>query len=228
MTYLCLNSEKATNDNNYKLDESINGTYKLVSFTFTNNIFNVNDTNNTIYWNENNTDLESSLTNGFYDANDFESHLSSVMNSDGAGTIAVSINENTRKITITNTLNMYFKFGSNTLNSARKLLGFNESDGTASTSIESDNCIDLNTYKNIWIDFEENDNRMLSGIDYFNTSLYISGLGNFGEIVRYINRDNFDQYIKLKNTKKLTIKFHDNNNNSIDLNSNYEIILEKC
>lgn len=227
MAILFLDSKKASN-NKFKLDESISGIYKLLSFTFTNNIFNINDTNNKVYWNENSIDKISTLTNGFYEATDLNSHISTILNQDGSGTITSSFNDINSKFTITNTLNMYFTFGSNTTNSASKLLGFNDTDGSASTSITSDNCIDLNTYKNIWIDLTQNNNRNINGIDYFNTSLFITGLGNYGEIMRYIKNDYFDQYIKLQNTKLLELSFHDNNHKDIELNSDYEIILQKC
>ena len=224
---LYLNSKLTTN-NKYKLDEPINGTFKLVSFTFTNNIFNVNDTNNKIYFNENGSNLITKLDNGFYDSTDFVSHLNTKLNETAIGTITTNINENTRKLTITNTLNMYFTFGTNTTNSAHTLMGFNNTDGSPSTSITSDKCIDLNTYKNVWIDFVQNNNRLIYGTDYFNTSLYISGLGNFGEIVRYIETDNFEQYVCFKNTKEIKLNFHDTNHNNIDLNSDYELIFQKC
>ena len=119
-------------------------------------------------------------------------------------------------------------FGTNTSNSARKLLGFNETDGTSSTSQTSDIPVDVNTCKNIFITFQEDDNTDISGLSFFTSSVVINGLGSFGDIVRYNNNDNFDQYVRFRNTKTLTIKIHDLNNNNIDLNSDYSIILQKC
>ena len=56
----------------------------------------------------------------------------------------------------------------------------------------------------------------------------INGNGGFGEIMRYIDNDNFHQYINLKNTKQLNITIHDKNENIINLNSEYCLILKKC
>ena len=223
---LFLDSKKASN-NIFSLDNRICGVYKLLSFIYTNNIYNVTDKNNKIYWNENGVNLETSLTNGYYDSTDFTSHLLSKLNNDASGTVNVSLDTNTRKYTITDTQNFYFTFGSNTGNTARRLLGFNESDGTNSTSQTSSVPIDLNTCKNVFVTVEQDDHRLLEGIDFFNKSLVISGSADFGETLRYIDVDNFSQYVKFRDTKKLKLEFHDTSNNTIDLNSEYQIIFRK-
>ena len=225
---LILDSQKASN-NIFKLDKWIEGRYKMISFVSTNNIHNITDYNNKIYWNEEGADKTATLTNGYYDDTSFISHLSTILNNTSSGTITVSLDENTRKITITNTLLYYFTFGTNTSNSARKLLGFNEEDGTSTSYTHtSDNIIDLNTYKNIFIKIKQDDDRNIEGIDFFNQSLVINGIGNYGEILRYIDNDNFNQYIKFsKKTKQIDISFYDINNNNINLNSEYQIILQK-
>ena len=48
---LYLHSSKASN-NIFTLDQTINGSWKLLHFSATNNLFNVNDTNNKIYFND--------------------------------------------------------------------------------------------------------------------------------------------------------------------------------
>ena len=149
---LILDSNKISN-NAFKLDKWIEGRYKLVSFICTNNIYNVTDNNNKIYWREEVTDITTTLTNGYYDENDFISHVSTQMNNDApSGTLSVSLDNNTRKLTITDTQSFRFKFGTNTSNSARFLLGFNEQDSSSiETTQTSDNVINLNTCKNIFI-----------------------------------------------------------------------------
>ena len=224
---LFLDSEKAQSNNIFVLDKMISGVYKLVSFTYTNNIYNVTDNNNKIYWNENGINKETMLDNGYYDSSDFTSHVLSKLGTDGSGTINVSLDSNTRKFTITNSLNFYFTFGSNTKNSARRLLGFNAEDGSNNTSQTSNNVIDINTCKNVFITIEQDDHRLIEGIEFFNSSLVISGSSDFGETFRYIDIDNFGQYIKVKKTKRLKLLFHDTSNNSINLNSEYQIILKK-
>lgn len=224
--YLFLDSEKA-NNNIFSLDNRITGHYRLVSFSYTNNIFNITDNNNKVYWNDNGTNRVAILTNGYYDSNDFTSHLSTTLNDDASGTVSVALDTNTRKITVTSTLNFYFTFGSNTDNSARKLLGFSEADGSNATTQTSTTPIDLNTCKSVFIKFEQDDNRSIEGIDFFETSLMLSGNADFGEAFRYIDIDNFCQYVKFRDIKKIKVSFHDTSNNSINLNSEYQIILKK-
>ena len=223
---LYLDSQNSTN-NSFKLDDPVHGAYKLLSFTCTNNLYNVNDYNNKIYINENGTDFTLTLTNGYYDINDLETHLEQIFNADINGTLTVTTNTITNKFTFSNTLPFYFTFSTNTHNSARKLLGLNAVDSESSTSKISDIPIDLNTYKDIFINIKQNDDRNILSSNHFNTSFIVNGTGSFGETLRYINDDNFNQEAKFYNTKALTLRFHDINNNDIDLNSDYQIILQR-
>lgn len=225
---LYLDSNNSSN-NKYKLDESIEGKWKLLSFAFTNNIYNVNDSNNKIYFNENGIDREAQLTNGYNDAQDLKSNLTEALNNVSIGTITVEYDDKCGKYTINDTLPIRFTFGTNTTNTAHKLMGFDAVDGTPLVSTQtSDNAIDLNTYKEIFVNIEENDDREIIGVNYFNSSLFIYGSGGTGELVRYNYQDFTQQYMKFRRTKTLTVRIHDLNNNDIDLNSEYSIILEKC
>ena len=224
---LYLHKSQASN-NVHTLDESIIGRFKLVGFCFTNNIYNVTDNNNKIYLRELANDVVVTLTNGFYDPSDFVTELSDVLNNGCVGTINVVRDTKTNKLTITNTFSFYFTFGSNTNNSARKLLGFDETDGSGLTSQTSENAIDLNPYKDIFLDISQVATRNVNGKNYFKTTFIVNGNGTFGEIFRYIPNDNFEQYVCFKEaTKKIEIKIHDLNNNSIDLNSDYSLILKQ-
>ena len=230
MSLLYLNSNNATS-NVFNLDESIAGKYKLVSFTFTNNIYNVNDNNNKVYIYKSGTNFDPTLTNGYYDINDLSTELQTQINDVGPDLGMVVVPDvKTNKLTFTqSSYNFYFTFGTNTSNSARKLLGFNAVDGSNATTHTSDTPVDLNPYKNIFININENDDRNIVGTNYFNTSLIINGNADFGETFRYKPNENFDQYIKFsKSVKSIQLRFHDSNNENINLNSEYEIILQKC
>jgi hypothetical protein len=228
MSKLYLHSDNARNNIHY-LDENINGRYKLLSLVFTNHMYNITDNNNKIYLNENGSNITATLTNGYFDINDLKTNITTALNAVCSGTISLTVDDNTNKYTFTNdTYNFYFKFGTNTTNSARKLLGYSETDGSNSSSQTSSNPIDLNTNKNIFLHIQENNRMDICGENYFSTSLIINGTGGFGEIFRYINDDNFCQYVDIKNTKMLQIKIHDIDYNSININSEYILILEKC
>jgi hypothetical protein len=224
---ILIHSKDLTN-NTITFDNAIQGNYQLLSFCFTNNIFNVSNTNNKVYFNENGSDLITTLTNGYYDSSDFVSHLQTKMTASAVGTINCSLDNNTRKLTISNdTHNFYLTFATNTTNSARKLLGFDESDGSNASSQTSNNPIDLNKHKCIFINIEENDNKNIDSVSFFNTSLMIESSGSFGETSRYIKNDYNNQYVKFRNVKKLTFKIHDEYNNTINLNSEWILVLGK-
>ena len=224
---LYLDSNNSSNGQ-YDLDEPIGGRWRLLSFAFTNNIYNVNETNNKIYFNENGTNLIAELTIGYYDASDLKTNISEAMNNVSNGNITITYDDKPGKFTIKNTLGYYFTFGTNKVNSASKLIGFNDVDGVAYSQTQiSDKSIDLNTYKEIFVNISKNNDRSIIGVDYFNTSLFIVGSGGVGELVRYNYQDFTEQYVDLKRTKKITIKIHDSNENEINLNSDYSMILEK-
>ena len=227
---LYLNSVDSSN-NKYKLDDAIEGEWKLISFAFTNNIYNVNDTNNKIYFTEetehDENDYTATLTNGINDPNDLKSNIETAMNNETNETITVTYDDKTKKFTITSTETFYFKFGTNKSNSANKLIGMNAIHRNGATSHTSDTSIDLNPYKEIFINIEENNDRNVFGVEYFNSSLIVCECGSSGDIVRYNYRDNSEQRVKLKRTKDITIRIHDSKNQEINLNSEYSIVLEK-
>ena len=225
---LLIDSNDLNTNNELTVDSKISGNYELETFVFTNNIYNVDGTNNKVYINENSSNLTATLTNGFYDSNDFRTHLQTQMNAVCSGTITVVIDDNTGKLTISNdTHNFYFTFATNTSNSARKLLGFNQSDGTNASSQTSDIAIDLNTHKCFFINIEQNNNKNIDSPNYFNTSFLIQATGSFSETSRYIKNDNFKQCVKFRNEKKIKFKIHDKNNNTLNLNSEWCMVLSQ-
>ena len=223
---LCLDSETSTN-NSYQLDKPINGTWKLISFNMTNNMFNVNDTNNKIYFSEGANERVCSLNNGFYDINTLKDELTTEMNNVSSGLISITVDDNARKYTFTNTTNFGFTFETNTSNSGRRLIGKNAVDDIQNSSQTSDKSVDLNKHKQFYIRISQDDNNDIFSTSYFNTSLVINGNGSFGDLYTFTAIDNYNQYVKFKHTKRLDIQFHDINNNTLDLNSDYTIILEK-
>ena len=225
---LLIDSNDLNSDNQLTFDNKIQGDYQLETFVFTNNLYNVDDTNNKVYINENSNNLTATLTNGFYDSNDFRTQLQTQMNAVCSGTISITLDDNTGKLAISNdTHNFYFTFATNTTNSARKLMGFNQSDGTNASSQTSDIAMDLNTHKCFFVNIEENNNKNIDSPSYFNTSLLIQATGSFGETARHIKNDNFNQYVKFRNEKKIKFKIHDKSNNTLDLQSEWFMVLRQ-
>ena len=227
MSKLYLHSSKATN-NVFNLDKKINGSWKLLSFHMTNNLYNVSNSNNTIYIDEGGIERVITLNNGFYDINSLKTELTTSINAITSGTFTITIDTDTRKYSFSSTANFGFTFGSNSSNSARKLIGMNATDDSQATSHSSDIPIDLNAHKNLFIRISQDDNNDVLGLSYFHTSLAINGAGSFGDLYTFVSDDNYDQYVRFKqNTKKLEISFHDVDNNTVELNSDYAILFEK-
>ena len=226
MSKLYLHSVNSTN-NTFDLDKKICGSWKLLSFNMTNNLYNVDNTNNKIYIDEGGTDRVITLTNGFYDINSLKTELTTEINNICTGTFTITIDTNTRKYTFSSTGNFGFSFGSNIENSARKLIGMNASDDSQTTSHSSDIPIDLNKHKNLFIRIREDENNDVFSVSYFNTSLAINGNGSFGDLYTFTSDDNYNQLVRFKHTKKLKLSFHDVDNNIVALNSDYAILFEK-
>ena len=221
---LLIDSNKLSN-HKITFDEPIEGKYKLISFQYTNNIYNVNENNNKIYMINDYTGATiDTLTEGHYNEVDFITHLSSQIS--GYFNSAPTLDDNTHKIYFDVGDDISWTFGTNTENSARKLIGMNEQDTYKQNSHYSDNPIDLNPIKSFFINITHNDDKNIQGTDYFNTSLIIPVTTGFGDNTCNTQEDFGCQYVKFHRTKTLQFKFHDINNNTVNLNSEWIMVLQ--
>ena len=97
------------------------------------------------------------------------------------------------------------------------MLGYNASDKTESTSSTSDNVIDLNSIKSIYIDIQSEQRKDIE----FSNNIYtisVNDLSDFGSIMRYKLDVNYIQKLKFNNTKEIKFKLYDQDFNSINLN----------
>ncbi len=113
--------------------------------------------------------------------------------------------------------NFGFQFATNTTASARKIIGYNLADKTEATSSTSDNVIDLNPIKSIYIDFQAD---VRKDIEFSNNvvSLAINDTSDFGSIVRYKLNENYHQKLKFHYEKEVKFRFYDQDFNNINLN----------
>ena len=209
-------------------NEKTNGTYFLTDFVMNNSLYNVNNNNNKIYFAEGGS-LTATLTNGYYTRNDLASEIKTQMDATGAETYTVSYNNITGKYTFSATGNFNFEFATNTTNSSRKLLGFNEEDTVSNTQITSSNIVDLSSYKFIYVNIKENKISQYYGKNYFSASLKINDNSSFLSNIRYeYKADSNRQYVKFNNTKSIKYEFYDENFNELDFNGNeWSMIFEK-
>ena len=126
--------------------------YNILEFYMTNSLYNVNLNNNKVYFTESSILKTATLTNGYYTQSELATQLQTQMNSAGSNTYTITFNSNTYQYTISSTGNFGFQFATNTTASARKLIGYSLANKTESTSSTSNNVIDLNPIKCIYID----------------------------------------------------------------------------
>ena len=235
MTYRIINSRNIVG-NILSLDEELKGVYKLTTFYGTNAFYNVTSSNNKIYYNVDGTDASATLTEGAYTSTTLASEIAENLGVNIIGineTFLVTYGTETGKYQITteddNAL-FYFTFGTNTTNSARKLLGFNEEDGTAGSSVESDNVISLSPHPVIYMNIKEDYNKKIRGQNHFSASLMLWDTSSlFGEAFRMNLHDNAynSQFVKFNGNKQLQISFYNDNYKEVSFNgTNWVLILQ--
>lgn len=218
-----------SSDGNLKFTNTdrLNGTFTVKRFIMTNSLYNVNNDNNTIYFDESATLRTAILTNGVYSASELESEIKTAMDAVAAVIVfTVTYNPNLLKYVWSATGNFAFAFSTNTLNSARELLGMNSIDVSPEANSEiSDNVIDLAPYKIIYLYFPDASNFVKLSNGNTN-SIYISVNSNGGDVLREIIDDNLK--LVFSNKLNITYKIRDKNNNIIDLNGiDWELIIIK-
>ena len=214
--------------------DPINGCFFLELFVMTDRIYNVSSKNNQVYINSYNGATPSNhtltLSNGYYTETQLKDELSTQLNTISGNTYTVTYNAKTAKYTISETSGDTFKFtwGSNTSNSARKLLGFSENTTAFGTSHTSDICVDLCPYKVLYCSFDEVDRKGITTTEHSHTDFFLTGESNFGGVFRW-STDKIPQFFNLeRGQKKLHYRFHTIDNADIDLNGlDWEMIFRQ-
>ena len=209
-----------------QIDKNVN--YELIEFVMSNSLYNVNNINNQIYFDETSVLKTATIVNGFYYPTDFGTAIKTAMDLAGANTYTPVFDSITGKFTITSTGNYGFSNLTNTDNSARILMGFDAIDQVEGVTQTSDNVIDLNPYKTILIKFQDDLNKHVESSKINTASLIISTDAEFLGVIRYKRNKNYSQYIKLSSGKQISFKFIDKDNNLIPLNgANWEMYLKR-
>jgi hypothetical protein len=221
---LYLNSDHITSGTTSKgilkygnqIDNNIH--YELDEFIMNNNLYNVNDNNNKVYFDEGGGNLTATLTNGFYYPTDFATELKTQLDSAGGDTYTVTYSSITGKLTIGSTGTFGFQFASNTSNTARYLLGLEKVDQPIASS-QLSGVLDLAPHKALFIKFDDDSNKHIKGSDYFVATFVISNEKSFGDVVRYKKNNNYSQYIKFSSSGSLHFRFINDKNQDVNLNN---------
>lgn len=213
-----------------KQNELLDGIYKLIEFSTINSIYNVNNYNNKIYFDESSSSKVATLTNGSYDLSSIVTEIQTQMNSAGGNTYSLSLSSTTNKISFVSTGDFAFTFGSNTNNSARFLLGMNEEDVSPEAESDvSDFTIDISPIKYIFCSFDRiNSPNIISNTSLNATFLIRDNNSSFGSILNYKNDDNsYKQIVELKTIKNIKYEFFDDEFNPLNNFNEWILILER-
>ena len=204
-------------NNSITLKERFDQEYILHSFCFTNNLYNINQYNNILPYQEGATYTEIELTQQYANGQDLATDIQSKINAISTGIASVVYNNNTAKFTITNTTNFYLKFGDITSNTCYDVLGFNQSNTDNGTSITSTNKSDLVSCKQIYIDIEDDRYKNIKTENYRSYTFVIQNTkSDFGDIFEYIEQS-IPQRCLFSNTKKIHINFYNEKYQPINL-----------
>ena len=198
-------------------NEIFDGTYKLHSFTFTNNLYNITSNNNILPYQEGASYTAIELTQQYANGTDLATDIQTKINAVSAGTPSVVYNSNTGKFTITNTVSFYFKFGDITSNTCYNLLGFSQTNTSSNTSITSPNVADLVAFKHIYINIEQDTCKCVKTENFTNNTFLITRKCDFGDVSTYTSKQNdiYEQICYFRAEKRFKINFYDENNNTI-------------
>lgn len=219
---------------NFRLNHyyPVSGDYKVHNIQIPRTNFNVNSTNNKVYFiDADAVAYTATIISGSYTSSTLPAALVAAMELVSAQTYTVTFSSTTGKLTITpgaGTISMLFSTYSTA--TARYLLGFEAEDTTAAASVTSTNSVDLSYPPSVAIMINEALDTNYgpfreTGSEY---SIYVPFSQAYGA---YTDQSSFDiqQKIKLRTTKSLNIRLLDHDNNEIDLNGvNWEFLISPC
>ncbi len=207
---------------------SLNGEFKIKRFTMTNSIYAVDGSNNRIYIDEDGNPFTATLSSGSYTSSELATELKIQLELVGAGTYTITYNapQHTFTIAVSGVVVLKFLFASNTLNSGRLLIGFNDIDTVGSASDTSDFPIQLQKNETIYFNFPDSGNKTKTSTN-IDTTFIISGSSNLGEVLRqeYVS-DNI--LVSFSNKNCIDYFIHDKDGVEIDLReANWVLEMEK-
>ena len=196
------------------------GTYSLEYVLLPNGVYNVNSTNNKIYFNDG-SNKTATITSGFYTTSSLPTAVKTAMDtaSGGTQTYTITINPDTQVMTIASTGNTSLKFGTNTTNSSASILGFSNTDTTASGSNVGNYIVNLNRQNFYKVNINSISNNYHSGTQNVNSTFVIPITSNPQEVISYAPEESFSQHITFENNvKELRVVVTDESSNTINLN----------
>lgn len=219
-------NRSTTNTHNFTINVDRLGivpgvTVRVLDVSIPQTSFSVNNTNNKIYFVENSVELTATLTNGNYNTTTILAELDTQMDAVAAETYTWSLDADTQKLTCTQdgaSLAFAFQWGTYTTNSAHEVLGFNATDGTASTAAKTaDNVYALDLPRGIMVQLDRY--QIEAGLQGSGT-FTVPWTAPFGDIVTHSFDPEREPTFKiLDGARWWNVKLIDFNNNPVDLNN---------
>lgn len=217
----------STSDCTFQLTPALNSCKQvdLVSFAMPNTQYNVNSTNNKIYFNDG-ANKECFLTIGNTDLSTLLTEIKTAM--EGVSglifTVTYTLQE---KIQITATGNFFMRF-SVLANSASAILGFNNVNTTLSPFQLAPNVVNLSLPLYVYIIVDEFSSTTKSTNNFDNASFTVFNNVNGGDVLTFTENSFYPQTASITDTNIQTIhiQLQTYNNTIIDLNgSNWAMLL---
>jgi len=197
----------------------------LESFTFTNSIFNINDSNNNLYYSFGEPSLgpvvNVRITNGNYSIDDLITNL----NYRCLDELSFSFNSSTLKITITSLRETGFRIVTdfnNNSNPINSLLGFDDIFSNTLTNSKTGNYI-INLNSNVGLNICLNNVNLKSNNvkndSKKNILAYIPIISSFGEVQTYQNTNNFKYSCDENTISNINLEILNQDNKSISFNN---------
>lgn len=181
------------------------GTYELLSFSSVNQLYNVDSSNQNIWWDEGAADLTAVLTAGNYTAATLATEIKVVMDPVSASTFTVVHDAAAGLFTITIAAGTYrFKFATNTTNTASSVMGYS-GDGVLAAAQVSDRVINLSLHSKLLVLVNEDGTRNVTTLDGSEFSFYVPLKQGYQDDIDVTKTDIFAQTISLPSSNILNV-----------------------
>lgn len=208
----------------------LSGKYVLRTAYIPNSSYNINSSNNQLYFTISSTAKTASIPVGYYDQLTLPSAVQTAMNAVSSG-FTVSFNATPSTITIANATSFVLN-NSNALNSIASILGFTPVDTTAGTSTTSTGILDLSPLMSFNINISDQNNVQIvinngSTSSVNATTFIVPVIQDTGFVVYYEPKDRLQQIINFgQPMTALEITVTDDKGNNVNLLADWYIIID--
>lgn len=235
-THLILDSRdqkefgSSTSQCSFQLREGLNKlkSIELLSFSCPLTMYNVNSSNNMIYFNDS-TNKSVAIPPSNYNIITFCDIIKTTMESVSSLTFTVTFSETTLKINVAASGFFYFTFGTNKLNAANYIMGYLPIDTPASDQLFAPNSINLSIPLYFLIKIDSFSTNTKSSNPYDNSTFTVFTKGNNSDVLTWNTNEFYQQTLICHddNIQTINVTLTDYGNKLLDLNNaNWAMLLK--